>query len=130
VFFTYQHCFERPDRPKRNECTEAVVLTNQPISRLQFQREIIAEKARAMVGVVFALRRIFFPRFVRGIQVRPDLSMRMRIACPHQSASILKNLNPINKGLGAEFLKLRDPHVNHQANLIDAHARDCQVVAR
>ncbi len=81
--FAQNERFERPDRPKRHENGERIVLAHYALVSLQLYLEVIAQQARMPFGVIGTERFIFAGREIRQRGVRPYLAVRMRVAGAH-----------------------------------------------
>lgn len=84
---------ERPHRPVWYQSNETLVFANNPLSPLQFEIQVGAKQAGAVRSLVLAHGRLFARRKVWHFPVRPNLSVRVRIARAHLDAAILENLH-------------------------------------
>ncbi len=125
-----EHDFERPDGPVGDESDKSVILADDAGGVLEFELQIIAEQAFAVGGVIFALRGSFARGQVGNFTVGPDLAVRVRIAAADQLSTIFENFDVTDPGDGAELAMLGGPDVDDFAEVIDAHARDGEIVAR
>ena len=81
-------------------------------------------------GAIGAEGFILAGREIRQCGVRPNLAMRMRVACAHKFAAVFKDLHVTNPGDLREGRKLPDPGVNHAAQFLSVHSRNGQIVTR
>ena len=112
--------------------TSATTLSfpNNSRSFAAFERDVVAQKALLVGSEVFTLCYEFFCRSFGDRSRRPDLAMRMRIACTHHRAAILKDLYVIDLFERAQFAKLLDPYVDYGFNFLRRHGREGEVMPR
>src|SRR5919109_1352121 len=61
---------------------------------------------------------------------RPDLSVRVGIACAHHLATVLENLHVLDTGCARNRARLVGPDIDYMANVDDWHHREREIVAR
>ncbi len=83
-----------------------------------------------MLSEIALLRRQFSCRDIRDGSGGPDLAVWMRIARPHHSSAIFKNLHVVDLRHGAQFLKLRLPRRESTSSMsFNLHARQSEIMA-
>src|SRR3954468_13753547 len=107
-----QH-LEWPHRPERHQHHESLVRNNDSRFYVFLELHIIAKQTTSMLRRVALLRRQFARRRLRYRTGGPNLAMRMRVACPHHFATVLKNLYVTDARDRAEFRELRGPGADH-----------------
>ena len=78
--------------------------------------------------VVGALLAFLLGRFVGQRASTPDLTVRVWVGAAHYRTLVLEYLHPAIAL--AQFRRLGRPHIHHDANLLDGHLWQGQVVAR
>src|ERR1700688_10243 len=85
--------FERPNCPEWHHDNESFIRRNDPGFLSFLQLEIVAEQTTAVCLGIAVLRRKLARRRLRNGAGRPNLAMRMRIACAHYLAPVLEDLD-------------------------------------
>ena len=130
VLFADEHRFEGPDRPERHDRGELIIFADDAVLLFLFDLQIFAQQTSSMLPLVRCERRPFLGRFVRHRGVRPDLSVRVRIASAHHRAAIFKNQDGIDSVFGAPQLILLGPNINYGAKFGVGHLRERQIMPR
>lgn len=83
-----------------------------------------------LFGAIGAKRFVFPCRKIGEGVVRPDLTMRVRVAGAHQFAAVFEDLDVMDPGDLREHGELPDPGIDDTAQCKRAHSRDGEIVAR
>ncbi len=118
-----------PNSPEGNQCCETVILGHHPLA-LPFQSEVVAEQASPPFVKPVSLRMAFLPDLVGNPVIRPDLAVRVRIACAHHLAAIFEDLNISHPGHRSELFILLAPGLDHLFDRRIVHTRNRQVMKR
>src|SRR6266481_5796369 len=124
-----QQRFERPHSPKWSHHSEPVILANHPLAS-RFKLQVIAEQARLCRFTVCPKRSQFLRRGIRHRRTCPNLTVRMRIARPHQRPAVLENLHVAHPIDLSQSPKFRSPYPNRFADRLQRHPRNRQVMPR
>src|SRR6266849_4525748 len=124
-----QKYLKGPNRPERDERQEGSVLAHNAALGLPFEFHVIAKETGTVLLCVGHLRILFSAGLVGNRLVGPNLAMWMRVAAPHDLATILKDLDIIDVGQRSKVGVLMRPDVDDCCNLLEAHTWQSQVVA-
>ena len=111
----YNHRLERPNRPERHHRSEFIVFANDTLLFFFFDFQVCAQQTGSMCPLKLRQRRLLLCRLIRQRSVRPDLSVRMRIARAHHRAAIFKDQYGIDPVLAPQRLILLGPHIHNRA---------------
>src|SRR5947209_14659363 len=103
---------EGPHRPERYNGNEVIVRADDALFALDLSRQVIGEECAS--GACAMLREML--RLARSREgnrlLRPDLSMRMRVARAHHLALVLEDLDVIDVRAGPETLVFLRPDIH------------------
>ena len=128
--FGDHHRLKRPHRPERHHRQERLVLFHHALAARLLQARVLAQQARAALFPPLQQRSLLLGDFVGQRVARPDLAVRVRIACAHHGAAVFEDLYVVDLGPRAEFQVLLHPRIHHLAQVGRLHVGDRQVVAR
>jgi hypothetical protein len=107
-----------------------LVDVHEALLRIDLLRSVRAQQTRVGPRGVLALRGRLFHQQIRRRSLRPNLSVRMRIAGAHHRPAILEDCHGIDRRDGAELGVLLRPHVYYVGNVVDRHPCNVQIVTR
>ena len=84
---------EWPHRPEGDERDESVVGADDALVALDLEREIVGEQRTLVPRVILRESSRLMRWLARHRPLRPDLSVRMRVAAPHHLALVLEDLH-------------------------------------
>src|SRR5579862_1690547 len=125
----YQH-LEGPDRPPRHDGDERIVRKDDALVTLQFLLGVRAQQAFVACGPIGAQAQRFFEELVGDVELRPNLSVRVRVARAHHRTAVFENRYGVDVRNAGELRVLIGPAIDDAGDGLLRQRGQMQIVAR